>query len=93
MSRYVLTERTKKILEARKYKLVCKICDCPLLVGDEIESKQQRRGMSKLYHASCYDASFMELPDVTDEEVEKFFSRPKAVLTDERIIVWIVRSL
>jgi len=124
MSRYILTERTKKILEARGYDehfvcvkcgmlcfeskkcmkcsgsviikkigLICKICDCPLLVGDEIESKQQRRGKSKLYHANCYDGSFMELPDVTDEEVEQFFSRPKAILTDERIIVWIVRSL
>lgn len=93
MSRYVLTDRTKKILEARGYKLACKICDCPLLVGDEIESKQQRRGKSKLYHASCYDNSFIELPDVTDEEVERFFGRPKSILTDERVIVWIVRSL
>lgn len=126
MSRYILTEKIKKILEARgygdiyicidcgvqnKYKvktcykcggeierrrvgLICKICDCPLIaglsekeakeenrleaMGEEIESKQQRRGKSKLYHASCYDKSHLETDmAVTDEELDKFFSLPK----------------
>lgn len=94
MSRYILTEKIKKILEARGYELVCKICDCPLIaglsreqaekenrpeaMGEEIESKQQRRGKSKLYHASCYDKSHFqsEEKEETDEELEKFFSLP-----------------
>ena len=128
MSRYILTEKIKKILEARGYGdvflcidcglqnkdgvetcykcngkvekrrigLVCKICDCPLIaglsekqaksenrleaMGEEIESKQQRRGKSKLYHASCYDKSHFETKDneeITDEELENFFSLPR----------------
>jgi len=128
MSRYILTEKIKKILEARGYGdtficvecgiqnkdgveicfkcggkveerhigLVCKICDCQLIsglskeqavkknrledMGEEIESKQQRRGKSKLYHASCYDKSHFEPKDeeeISDEELEKFFSLPR----------------
>lgn len=128
MSRYILTEKIKKILEARGYGdisicigcgtqykdgveichkcdgkvekqhvgLICKICDCPLIaglskkqareenrpeaMGEEIESKQQRRGKSKLYHSSCYDVSHFEPKndeEITDEELENFFSLPR----------------
>lgn len=90
MGTYILTERIAKNLTARGYKLVCKICDCPLnpglsrkeaikqgkleLLGDEIESKQQRRGKSKLYHKKCYDDSHQDIGNgETDEEIEAFF--------------------
>jgi len=120
MSRYDLTEKIKKILEARGYGelficiecglqnkdeektcyrcggkvekrkvgLICKICECPLLVGEEIESKQQRRGKSKLYHAKCYDDSHFksEYGDETDEEVEKFFSLPRHKAMSRKLI-------
>lgn len=66
MSRYHLTKKTKKMLETRGYKLICKICDCPILVGDEVESKQQRRGKSKLYHATCYDKSMYDFNGNSD---------------------------
>lgn len=51
------------MLETRGYLLICKICECPILVGDEVESKQQRRGKSKLYHVKCYDKSMLETED------------------------------
>lgn len=78
MSRYTLTRKIKSILEKRGYKLVCKICEIPLLVGDEIESKQQRRGKSKLYHSKCYDSSEYDIPDGEndDEELKTFFQIP-----------------
>lgn len=39
MSRYILTERTYNTLIGRGYKVVCKICGCPLVIGQEVESK------------------------------------------------------
>lgn len=89
MSRYILTKKMKKILEARGHKLVCKICECPLiaglsrkeaeehgqpeLMGDEIESKQQRKGKCKFYHAKCYDESHMDIPNGEDNDDDNFF--------------------
>jgi len=94
MSRYVLTKKRKKIFEAQGHELICKICTCPILVGDVVESKQQRRGKVKLYHAKCYDDSFIDIPDdgMTDDEVERFFKIPKVIITHEPIVMWIVRS-
>jgi len=88
MSRYILTRKVKKIMEQRSYQLICKICEVPILVDDCVESKQQRRGKSKLYHCECYDKSHIDIPDngTTDEEVERFFKRPKQLLTEEQAI-------
>lgn len=66
MVRYKLSKKTKKGLETRGFILICKICECPIQVGDWVESKAQRRGQSKLYHATCYDKSHFESDD--DEE-------------------------
>jgi hypothetical protein len=84
MGRYILTDKMSKIMRARKIILVCKICGCPLLaglskkeaeklgkpelMGDEVESKQQRRGKTKLYHAKCYDDSHFDSPDDGEED-------------------------
>ena len=90
MSRYKLSKKIKKILEARGYDLCCKICEIPIHVGELVESKQQRRGKCKLYHAICYDKSELDVPnDYTDEEVDKFFKRPKAIMTEEEAIRWV----
>jgi len=70
MSHYILTEKMSKILKARGILLICKICGCPILVGDEVESKQQRRGKTKLYHKKCYEDSHIE-SSISDEEIEK----------------------
>ena len=97
MSRYILTEKMKKILEGRGHNLICKICDCPLmaglsekealklgkpeLIGDLIESKQQRKGKCKFYHAKCYDDSMYDLPNGEDDDddffacIKKLFKR------------------
>lgn len=66
--RYTLTEKMAKILRGRGYTLTCKICCCPILVGDEVESKQQRRGKTKFYHARCYDGSHINVPNGEDDE-------------------------
>jgi len=42
--------------------LSCRICECPILVGDEVVNKSQ-----KLYHAKCYDLA------MEDEESRKEF--------------------
>lgn len=79
----------KKILEARGHNLVCKICDCPLIaglsrkeaerigrldqMGDEVESKQQRKGKCKFYHAKCYDDSMYDIPNGEDDDDDDFF--------------------
>jgi hypothetical protein len=68
MGHYTLSEKMNKILKARGIILVCKICDCPILVGDEVESKQQRRGKTKLYHKQCYEDSHIDVPDIPEEE-------------------------
>ena len=94
MGRYVLTKKIKKILISQNYELCCKICLCPLQVGDILETKQQRRGRSKFYHAKCYDDSFYDAPDLTpEEEAEidrdmeeakaKYFKRPVRIMTEE----------
>jgi hypothetical protein len=70
MSHYVLTEKMSKILKARGIILICKICGCPILVGDEVESKQQRRGKTKLYHLKCYEDSHID-SSIPNEEIEK----------------------
>ena len=68
MGHYILSEKMSKILKARGIILTCKICECPILVGDEVESKQQRRGKTKLYHKKCYEDSHIDVPDSEDEE-------------------------
>jgi len=98
ISRYILTVKMKKILDARGHNLICKICRCPLiaglsrkeaekrgdleLMGDEIESKQQRKGKCKFYHAKCYDDSMYDVPNGDDDD-EDFFAcwRPDHELT------------
>lgn len=84
MSRYKMTRKIRRILEARDYELVCKVCSCPLQIGDMIESKQQRRGKSKLYHALCYDGSELDIPngEHDDEELKTFFARPLKLRLD-----------
>ena len=96
MSRYILTVKMKKILEARGHKLICKICLCPLIaglskkeaertgqldqMGDEIESKQQRKGKCKFYHAKCYDDSMYDIPNGEDDNDDFFKSCPSSKL-------------
>ena len=56
MARYQMTSKTYNRFQTRGYRLICKICDCPVLPIDWVESKAGGKG-PKLYHASCYDDS------------------------------------
>jgi len=52
----------------RGYRLVCKICEVPLQVGDCIESKPSKYRRRKFYHCDCYDGSHMDVPELSEEE-------------------------
>jgi hypothetical protein len=60
-NRYKFTKRLQKIFTTRGLNVVCKICDRPIQVGEEIESKQQSHGRLQIYHATCYDNSFIDV--------------------------------
>lgn len=64
-NRYVLTKKTKKILDTRGIRLFCKKCEGLIQVGEEVESRNSRSGVGhiKLYHALCYDGCFIETED------------------------------
>ena len=64
---------TQKIYERFKtleYNLNCKICVCPILPGDEVESKAGGNG-PKLYHAECYDNAHQEF-EYSEEKLAKY---------------------
>lgn len=63
MGRYILKKRTYNTLIGRGYKLVCKICGCPLQIDDCVESKPSKYRRRKFYHCFCYDESHMEIPN------------------------------
>lgn len=63
LTRYVLTRRVYTTLVGRGYKLVCKICEQKLHIGDCVESKPSKYRNRKFYHCDCYDDSFIDLPN------------------------------
>lgn len=69
MVKYLLTRRVYNTLIGRGYRLICKICRCPLQVGDCVESKPSKYRRRKFYHCDCYQGSFIDLPN-GDEEGE-----------------------
>ncbi len=63
IANYILTERVRKLLISRGYKVICKICEEKLKVGQCIESKPNKYRNRKFYHCHCYQDSFIDLPD------------------------------
>ena len=63
MASYLLTPKIYNRFKTMGYEMVCKICDCPLLPGDEIESKAGGKRGPKLYHRECYDGSHLQFKD------------------------------
>ena len=59
MTRYILSPKTYNRFVTMGYNLDCKICEVPVHIGDEVESKTGGRG-PKLYHADCYDAYHLD---------------------------------
>lgn len=75
MSRYTLTERTYNTLIGRGYKLVCKICNCHLEIGQEVESKH-----SAYWRWECEDCGwYAKRPPKKRKRVGRafFFSCPE----------------
>ena len=73
MVSYILTARTYSTLTGRGYRLVCKICGCPLQTGDCVESKPSKYRRRKFYHCKCYEDAFLEIENGDngdDEEAE-----------------------
>ena len=62
VGRYIMTVKTYNRFISSGYDLSCKICECPCLSGDEIESKSSGKG-PKLYHAECYDRYHLAFDD------------------------------
>ena len=97
--RHKLYERFKTLM----YNLSCKICECPIIPGDEVESKAGGNG-PKLYHAQCYDDAHQhfeyneeklsrypreDLIEIVEDEFEVELENPDE-LTDEDLIDFIL---
>jgi len=61
-----MTSKTYNRFVTLEYDLNCKICECPILPRDEVESKTGGSSGPKLYHGQCYDSYHLEFDD--DEE-------------------------
>ena len=59
MGRYLLKPKTYHRFVTQGFNLICKICEVPLQIGDEVESKAGGSG-PKYYHAECYDSYHLE---------------------------------
>jgi hypothetical protein len=62
-TKYTLSAKLKKMLENRGFKLVCKLCEHPLQVGEKVESHPQKRGLIKLYHQKCIEDAQIDSPE------------------------------
>jgi len=64
-----MTRKRYNSFKTRKWNLICRTCDCPIDIGDEVESKSGGRRKNgsltgpKLYHAECYDRAHYEFDD------------------------------
>ena len=62
-----MSKRLYSRFKTMGYELVCKICSCPIIIGDKVESKagglrpkqedidRGRKRTPKFYHAECYN--------------------------------------
>jgi hypothetical protein len=66
LRRYILTE---SVLKQRYLKrgwnlpLICYLCNKEIKIGDRIVRKR-----SKVYHEACYEATFLDIPDLDPED-------------------------
>jgi hypothetical protein len=64
ISFYTLTERIiKQRLSPHSIPLQCVVCRRELHVGDKVVRKRR-----KLYHQTCYEATFLDIPDLDPED-------------------------
>ncbi len=50
-----MDNRKYKRFQTMGYDLTCKLCDCPIHIGDDVESKSSGKKGPKFYHAECYE--------------------------------------
>jgi len=62
LGRYILIPKVYNKFKTLGYDLNCKICGCPINIGEEVESKSGSKG-PKLYHAECYDRFHLNFKD------------------------------
>lgn len=72
-----MTQKIYERFSTLDYNLNCKICSqhsdssgCPILPGDEVESKAGGNG-PKLYHAECYDNAHQHF-DYDEEKLSQY---------------------
>jgi hypothetical protein len=64
ISYYTLTEKIiKQRLFPHSIPLQCVVCRRELHVGDKVVRKRR-----KLYHQTCYEATFLDIPDLDPED-------------------------
>jgi hypothetical protein len=66
LRRYTLTERVLKqryLKRGWNLPLVCYKCGRVINIGEKIVRKR-----SKVYHEACYEATFIDLPDLDSED-------------------------
>lgn len=63
-----LTEVSAKHLQGLRICLICARYGRPLSVGDPVTHKISRAKTRRLYHQSCYDSMFLNVPDGENEE-------------------------
>jgi len=56
---------------------VCEFCKKPLKENDLFVSKGKRCiNTSRLYHMSCYESLYVDLPDLPDTELDNLLAEP-----------------
>jgi RNase P subunit RPR2 len=65
---YVLSAKYSRRFQARGIALICRRCGQPIISGQEIVNRSQGARSRRLYHAACYDAMFVDIPDEENEE-------------------------
>jgi hypothetical protein len=82
MTRYILTPKLYTKFITLRYNMACKICSCPIIPGDTVESKAGG-SQPKLYHAKCYDDSHYSLEYTYEKLIRYEREELEEILVDE----------
>jgi hypothetical protein len=66
LRKYTLTERVLKqryLTRGWNLPLICYVCNKEIKIGDRIVRKR-----SKVYHETCYENTFFDIPDLDPED-------------------------
>jgi hypothetical protein len=65
---YVLSAKIWNRLHASGMSLICPRCGLPIIIGEAVINKSKGAKSRWLYHAACYEAMFVDIPDDENEE-------------------------